>query len=93
MKKVRVAKPSMTARTVEVVESATVADCIAEAGFEIGENEKVQVNGTSVELDYVTNDNDVITIAAGAKGNMAAKKKTAPKKVTPVKKPNKSRSK
>ena len=80
MKRVRVSRPSSTVRTIDISDNATVADALREAGYTVNSGEVVQVNGTPREMSFVPGDNDVIIVAAGAKGNMAAKKKKPKKK-------------
>ncbi len=83
MIEVRVSKPSAPTRRVELRDNATVADAIRDAGYSVGTNEVVQVNGTTVPTSQVLRNDDIIVIAAGAKGNAKPAKKGNKK---PVKK-------
>ena len=92
MKRVRVSRPSSAVRTVDISDSATVREALRDAGYEMASNEVVQVNGTPRTLDYVPGDNDVIILAAGAKGNVAMRPKSKGKKA-PAKKAKKATKK
>jgi sulfur carrier protein ThiS len=65
---VQVGRMGSVAKTVVLENGTTVADTIAKAGFEIGANEAIKVNGTVVKPTSTLKDKDRVTLVPAMKG-------------------------
>ena len=86
---VKIARVPGPVSEVMLNDGATVADALASASMQRGNNEILRVNGAEASDSTVLSDGDRVVLVVGAKGN-AAKPKAKVKKTVIVKKKKKT---